>query len=587
MRAGRRRIATIGLALVALACAASLALAPAAAQAHVGLNGDNVLYMPTSQTKPPQGFRVSALNAVRAAARTRTVQQQRAEHPDLYLRALIAPPHTWVVEGTAGRPDPSGDNVNPLVSVGVGGRDGRVYYVLTGPQAQIPLAFGHLAGRADQPWIWAVFSLMFLAPFIRWRRPWRLLHLDLAVMLAFGISHLFLNAGDAVTSVPLVYPVFAYLLARMLWVGLRPRERFEPLVPHLPTLALGIGLVGLIALRIFVNLYADKAFDIAYAGVAGAFRINHGLTLYGTSVAHLDTYGPVNYIAYAPFVALFPFHHVWDHLWAAHALSITLDLVAIGLLVAIGMRLRGGSAGRRLGLTLAYAWAAYPYTLYAMAVNSNDTLIAVCVLAAILALSSPALRGAFVGLGAAAKFAPAVLGPLFLTGTGDRRRRPLLIYCAAFALVVGGAIALYLPPGGLPVFWHATLGFQLRRITPMSLWGLHPALRPLQTVLEVATIGLATLVAFVPRRRSPGQVAALAAAVLIALQITDGYWMYYYIPWFAGLVLVAVFAEHDRPRPTVDEPALAEPIELGELVARRAGQPDLAEPERDLVTAAR
>ncbi len=583
MRAAGRRITTIGLALLALACGASLALAPAAAQAHVGVNGDNVLYSPQSQTVPPHGLRISALDAVGAAARTRTVQKLHAEHPNLYLRALLAPPHTWVVEGTAGSPDPSGDNVNPLVSVGVGGLDGRVYYVLTGPQAQIPLAFGHLAGRADQPWIWAVFGVLFLAPFIHWRRPRRLLHLDLAVMLAFGISHLFLNAGDAVTSVPLVYPVFAYLLVRMLWAGLRPRGRSEPLVPHLPTLALAVGLVGLIALRIFVNLYADKAFDIAYAGVAGAFRINHGLALYGTSVAHLDTYGPINYIAYTPFVALFPFHHVWDHLWAAHALSIMLDLVAIGLLLAIGMRLRGGRAGRRLGLALAYGWAAYPYTLYAMAVNSNDALIAVCVLAAILAISSPAARGAFIALGAAAKFAPAVLGPLFLIGTGDRRRRSLLIYCATFALVVGGAIALYLPPGGLPVFWHATLGFQLRRITPMSLWGLHPTLRPLQTVLEVATVGLATLVAFVPRRRSPSQVAALAAAVLIALQITDGYWMYYYIPWFAGLVLVALFAEHDRPAPTAAEPALADPIELGEVVARRARALEPREPERALV----
>jgi len=44
-----------------------------------------------------------------------------------------------------------------------------------------------------------------------------------------------------------------------------------------------------------------------------------------------------------------------------------------------------------------------------------------------------------------------------------------------------------------------------------------------------------------PRRKSAIQVAALAAAVIIALQIAANYWLYSYITWFFPMVLVALF----------------------------------------------
>ena len=56
------------------------------------------------------------------------------------------------------------------------------------------------------------------------RRPLRLLHLDLLVLLAFGISHVFFNRGEIGVSAPLVYPVLLYLLARVLLAGFRPRR---------------------------------------------------------------------------------------------------------------------------------------------------------------------------------------------------------------------------------------------------------------------------------------------------------------------------------------------------------------------------
>ena len=61
--------------------------------------------------------------------------------------------------------------------------------------------------------------LAFFVPFFDPRRPLRLLHLDLLVLLSFSLSHVFFNRGEIFTSVPLVYPVLAYLLVRMLMLA--------------------------------------------------------------------------------------------------------------------------------------------------------------------------------------------------------------------------------------------------------------------------------------------------------------------------------------------------------------------------------
>ncbi len=71
------------------------------------------------------------------------------------------------------------------------------------------------------------------------------------------------------------------------------------------------------------------------------------------------------------------------------------------------------------------------------------------------------------------------------------------------------------------------------------------------------------LVAFVPERRGPVEVAALGAAVIIALQLAANYWLYPYIVWFFPLVIVALFAGHpehsDQTRPETLAPATAAP----------------------------
>ncbi|MBV9000396.1 MAG: hypothetical protein JO304_15145 [Solirubrobacterales bacterium] len=54
-------------------------------------------------------------------------------------------------------------------------------------------------------------------------------------------------------------------------------------------------------------------------------------------------------------------------------------------------------------------------------------------------------------------------------------------------------------------------------------------------------MALGIAVMFVPRRRGLVEVAALGGAIVIALQLGAGYWLYSYIVWFFPLVAVALF----------------------------------------------
>jgi hypothetical protein len=70
--------------------------------------------------------------------------------------------------------------------------------------------------------------------------------------------------------------------------------------------------------------------------------------------------------------------------------------------------------------------------------------------------------------------------------------------------------------------------------------------------VEVLAVGFALSLAWVPRERSVPQVAALAAAVLIAFQLGISHWFYLYMVWFFPLVMLAFLGGHPEPAP---EPA--------------------------------
>jgi hypothetical protein len=287
----------------------------------------------------------------------------------------------------------------------------------------------------------------------------------------------------------------------------------------------------------------SSVIDVGYAGVIGADRIEHGKPLYDghfpKNNEHGDTYGPVNYLLYVPFEQVLPFDGKWAELPAAHAASIFFDLMTILGLLVLGRRLRAGPPGRALGVALAFAWAAFPYTLYALDSNSNDTLVAAAAVWALVALRSAPARGALVALGAAAKFVPLALAPLFATASEERRWRGALVFSLVVVAVVALSFLPFIPHGGVHQVWERTLGYQLGRDSPFSIWGQNPGLDWLWTVVKGVAFGLALLVAFVPRRKTPVQVAALGGAVLIAFQLTASHWFYLYIVWFLPFALAA------------------------------------------------
>jgi hypothetical protein len=93
---------------------------------------------------------------------------------------------------------------------------------------------------------------------------------------------------------------------------------------------------------------------------------------------------------------------------------------------------------------------------------------------------------------------------------------------------------------GLGTFYERTVKSQLDRTSPFSIWGQDHSLEWAQTAIKVLTVALAGILAFIPRRRSLVQVAALAAALMIAVQLVAEHWFYLYIPWFYGLALPAI-----------------------------------------------
>jgi len=398
----------------------------------------------------------------------------------------------------------------------------------------------------NAPYVWIPLCILFIAPFVDPRRPFRLLHLDLLALVGLSASLYFFNRAEITVSVPLYYPVLGYVLARMLVAGVWPRVRPGPLVPLVPIRALAVCAVVLLCGRAALNVVDSRVIDVGVAGVVGAERIAAAEPLYEGDFSpgldlRGDVYGPANYLAYLPFEQLLPWDGAWNGVAAAHAAAIGFDLLCVLGLLALGRRLRAGPEGAALGWALAFAWLAYPFTLYTLNANANDALVAALGVGALLALGSAPVRGALVAVAAAAKFGSAALAPLFATAGGERRWRSAAAFSVAFAVVAIALVLPFVPDGGLRELYDRTLGYQATRGSPFSVWGLAPSLDFLQPLARAAAVALAVAVAFWPRSKSPLQVAALAAAVTVAIQLTTAHWFYFYVVWFLPFALVASF----------------------------------------------
>jgi hypothetical protein len=533
----------------------------------------DALTTPPSPVIAPPGRLLTAKRAIAIADTVPKIARVRRERPRSYAEAYLKGATQWQVSVFADEP---GGGRSEIGQVMIDDLTGGVLEAWTGYQVAWTMARGYdgAFGRSVNAWyVWVPLCVLFVAPFLPWRRRPSWLHLDLLVLLGFSASLAYFNDAQVDVSVPLVYPLLVYLLLRMLLVA-RRGGRAEPLRLLVPVSWLAIALVFLVGFRIGLNVASSNVVDVGYAGVIGANRLMEGTPLYGTwpkDNAYGDTYGPVNYYAYVPFERTLGWSGRWDDLPAAHAAAVAFDLGALVLLFLLGRRIRGPS----LGIVLAYAWASYPFTLYASNTNSNDALVALLLVATLLAAGRPAARGVLAALAGMTKLAPLALAPLLARTPRDMpaRGRPrtgpraFVAYALAFALTATTAMVPVLLGADLRTFWDHTIEFQRNRESPFSIWGLYGGLDTVQLGVQIAAVVLALAVAFVPRRPTLVQVAALAAAVLIALQLGASHWFYLYIVWFFPLVMVALLGRCGAPP---DDDASAK--------AGRGGQQELLDP---------
>jgi hypothetical protein len=462
-----------------------------------------------------------------------------------------------------------------------------------------PGAFGRALTR---PIIWIPLCVLFIVPLLPFTRPRRLISwrtLDLLALLSFSISLIWFDRGEIFTSVPLQYPPLVYLGVRLAWIAIararaaRPRPAPAPpataedgagpppTAPSTPapparrrpvfggwapTWLLVTLLIAALALRFGLNAFDSNVIDVGYAGVIGADRITHGETPYGnmpSDCSTCDTYGPLTYITYVPFEVAEPWHGTWDELNAAHGAATMFDVLCIAGLFALGW----GISGLRLGMGLALAWAAFPFTAYALETNSNDSLVAAALIWGLVLFRHPLGRGVMLGFALASKFAPAVLLGLwsrkpFPRGGGAWREAIAYVAGLALAVVATGWVLLLDGGDGLRAFWSRTVGYQLDRDSPFSIWGQHDGLRPVQIALMVLVGAAAIAVLRWPRRLDLPTLTALSGALLIAIQLPLTHWFYLYIPWFLPFALVAMVP--DWPAPRRPEPDLPGPASARE-----------------------
>jgi hypothetical protein len=516
--------------------------------------------------------RITRAEATAAADRDPTVKDQEREHGELAsVATLDEDDGNWEVGYFV-----DGDEVAMVV---VDESSGEVEESWTGYQVNWKMArgysgaFGH---KLNAPYVFLPLCLIFLIGLVDWRRLRRIANLDLLVLLGFGVSHYFFNRANIGVSVPLVYPVLIYLLGRCLWIGVRGTG--EGLRPIWSVTVLIVAALFLMGFRVGLNVADSGAIDVGYAGVVGADRIAHTEQLYDNfpdDVSQGDTYGPVNYLAYLPFERIWPYSGEWDDLPAAHAASILFDIAVFTFLILLGLRIRPGPEGQRLAATLAFGWAAYPYTAYVLESNSNDSLVAALLLATFLFAAKPLRRGALLAAATWTKFVAAPLVPMYwrywpagpvsdrglsLPGESSRsspptgQRRQWTLFFVGFAVVTIVVLAWPAIDPGLKTFYDRTIASQAGRDSPFSIWGQAASLEPIRIGLLIALGTLSIAFAFVPREKSLVQLAALSAALLILLQLTLHHWFYLYIVWFYPLLLIALAALPVR----TNQPALAD-----------------------------
>jgi len=395
----------------------------------------------------------------------------------------------------------------------------------------------------------------------------RVRNVDVAAALSLLASVLLLQQRYIDASVLAAVPGLVYLMVRSAWVALGPPRPPAPCRPLVNAGTPGLSAAGrvrmmrllLLALAlvfVMVGVSSPDAVDVIYGVMEGATKLIHGVLPYGHmpgDVIHGDTYPLLTYALYAPIAAVAPVGSTWDSVDAALAAGVAAALATAWALVrsASGGRSRGAGRPAELeetGLRAALAWLSFPPLLITVSTGTTDVVLAAMLVMAILLWRRPGFSAGMLAAAAWFKLAPAALLPVWLAPLRGRRLAAAL---AAVCAVSGAMVCLLVGlggVGGVVAMLHA-ISYQFSRGSPQSLWAALGIERwqPLGQACLLALIASAA----VRLRSNPEpandrtRLAAIAAAILIGLQLAADYWAFLYLVWVVPLLCLSVLESRD------------------------------------------
>jgi hypothetical protein len=361
-------------------------------------------------------------------------------------------------------------------------------------------------------------------------------NLDAAALASLTVPIVLVNERYLELSVLCGAALLAFLGWRCLTVAAAGcSEGGSFLVERLPARATTLTAVGAAGALALVSIPGGLVSDVGYASMAGATQILDGRLPYGNlptdGLVHGDTYPLLAYLAYVPAALISPVYHAFADLdgalWVATAFALAAALVL----------------GRVGGPRSALAFLAFPPLMVAASSGSNDT-VAAALVACVLAAAARA--GAASGALAAAawvKVAPAAVLPIWFA-RGRRSAIPVAVAVAVTVATAGFVFALGGPAGFAEM--ARSLSFQAERGSFMSVWAEidFPAAQIAFQAALITGIVMAGLWAWRDRALAGDarRLAALAAAVLIGVQLAVNHWSATYLAWLFPLLAVALLS---------------------------------------------
>ncbi len=435
---------------------------------------------------------------------------------------------------------------------------GKVEFALPATK-QTSVDAGDLASR---PLVLALLCAVFVLVTGVWPLR-RIRNLDVLVAAATAIAILLFNAWMDVRMVLVAWPLMLYMTGRCLTCAFGQQPPLAPSVPLYEWLTvrwseaqrlrmLRLVLVACLLMFVMAGLSSRALMDVAYAVMEGATGIVHGVLPYGhiPDVAHGDTYPIGSYLAYVPMALLSPVRSEWDS--ADIVLFVSVGAAALGGLGVYRLvrgRLSGSArdgAQRALGLRAAIAWLTFPPVLATVASGTTDIVLATVLVGTLLLWRWPSISATVLAAAAWFKLVPLALLPVWIVPM-DREHRVRSL--AGVALVSVPMVAVLIALGGVdgPGVMMQGITYQSSRSPLNSLWAAIGSV-PGQQLTQAATLGLIVGALVALRRdrrfaRDRRRVAALAAAIMLGLQMSSSYWTFMYLVWALPFMLLVMFSD--------------------------------------------